>query len=137
MSPSSKKARTDDTATVQCLVSSMSSDSELPYLRTALDDTTSRAQGRHEEDGTTTAGDLVSSRLFLLPTMSMTRFFQCSDRKIVQNAMMLGRKWACAWPGHELCWMNEEGVHVPLTDDQIMTWVEAMVSNRFCGPSCG
>ncbi|GJJ14167.1 hypothetical protein Clacol_008428 [Clathrus columnatus] len=52
-----------------------------------------------------------------------------AERQVVHFAMVLGRKWVCTEPGHEICYTGQ-GKHVPLTDDMIMTWVTALCNGE-------
>ncbi|KAF8499487.1 hypothetical protein BU17DRAFT_72199 [Hysterangium stoloniferum] len=52
-----------------------------------------------------------------------------SERQIVHFAMVLGRKWACGLPGHEMCFISLER-HIKLTDDHIMRWVTALCNGE-------
>lgn len=75
----------------------------------------------------------IALRTFVWPapkTGIILIFFQPNkaptETDIVHFAAILGRKWACHFPGHEMCFVGES-VHIRLSDEQIMAWVSAWV----------
>jgi hypothetical protein len=36
-------------------------------------------------------------------------------------------RWACKVKGHTYCFVNLDGLHVPLTDEAILVWVNTLV----------
>ncbi|KIJ52738.1 hypothetical protein M422DRAFT_25810 [Sphaerobolus stellatus SS14] len=88
---------------------------ELPYLRDSMSSNGSVRLAGRARIGSETSSETSKSSV--------------SSREIVQYATMLGRKWACPRPGHELCYTGK-GAHINLGDEHIMTWVTAMCSNE-------
>lgn len=52
------------------------------------------------------------------------------DRQREYIAKLLGRKWTCDNPEHELCVPTVDGRHVELTDKQFEEWVNAIVRDN-------
>lgn len=56
---------------------------------------------------------------------------QFETHQMIHFARVLGEKWACPRPGHNICVPTEHGGHHELSDDDITGWVTALVSICF------
>jgi hypothetical protein len=52
---------------------------------------------------------------------------QFLNRIITRFSHCLRDQWACKVKGHTYCFVNLDGLHVPLTDEAILVWVNALV----------
>jgi hypothetical protein len=47
-----------------------------------------------------------------------------------RNRRRLRARWSCGEADHRYCFANLNGVHVPLSDEDMEVWVSAMVWSR-------
>jgi len=57
------------------------------------------------------------------------------SRTKTRHRRRLQERWGCKAYGHTYCFATLDGVHIPLSEDAIETWVSAMVHAIFLLPS--